>query len=1719
MQTLVHGQCTLSTNLVLEDFTTTASEIIIDNAANNDLSRPDQCVAEVAIRFRHQFLSDLNVFLVSPAGQRVRLIGQAILEGAYREFITWDVRFVACDSTAMPDLGFPARWDNQALWEFPNTYTGSYLPNQGCLEAFNTGSVNGVWRLEFTDISEFGDGLLESFSIKFCDGSMITCESCEIVLPTINTSPQDICESPDADMVILNTTYPSGTIIDTVNYRYGFAIFNQNRVTAYTRIVNFDNAIPGTYLVCPLTYKRNNESDLPAVGSAFTPQTLANTLNNNICGVLDTGCKVVRVLQQPDTTFTYLEACVGDTVHYKGRSYTTSSTDFFIKPGLVCDTVEQVAIDIIQPRHAILPSQPLITCTTPEIYLYADTNSTTATAIYDWKPLMGANILSENGDSALVNSRGRYRLVINDRGFIDSTETVVIADDSSPDLTVDIDSLTCLVDRVDFVARYMDTKVSYSWEGPSLLSSNDLINISTPGTYTVTVTARNGCTSVASVELVVDTSIVRPDIGVTNISCVDSLKSINLIGNPTSGYQYNWTGPNGYTENTLGADSVSVGGAYSLRIIARNGCEDTIMAMVNDNREFPRPEFNLPIVDCNATDFTASLTAQVPLDEVTWQSLNTFETFTGESTMLSTPGPYLVTLISDLECSFDTVIVVPTDTILPAVRGVGGELTCLVDSVQLDILGSLAGVNFSWSGPQLSSNLRDPYARIPGQYILQASGDNGCVLYDTVMVSNSLDRPNVQLTISQITCKSDTAKVFVSDPALDYQWEDNLLGNNAKAFESVTPGTYFLTVTNPLNGCDELLVYSIADQRDVFTLSSFVDTLNCDNDTVQIQLTTDASISTFSWQGPVLQPDSLQPIVDTEGAYIINIVDTFGCSLIDTIEVVRSISPPTITFPTFDFECSQVDTILTFLSDSRLDSVLWTGPNAFESTDRMPVISIPGDYTINVFASNGCDASATLTVGYDTLSPDLSILPFDTIKCDQLTVALSATSNTPNVSYAWRSSNNTLISNQDTASINAAGTYTITVRGDNRCITSDTFQVYSEAIFPQVTVQARPVTCANPNGLLRVTSNLPGSTYEWRLGNTLIGTEDSVFVNHSQMISLSVISPDGCVSQSMRQITYDTLKPVTTLVSNGPLSCNRPVVSVFGNALNTYEWTLPSGNMVLRDTLMVTNTGRYPVLITGVNGCTDTSGVFVAVDTSKLTVALSSDTLACNRGKVIIRVVSPDPIVEASWSGPRNFISRSIEPTVFLSGYYTVIARGQNGCESIDSIFVPLNNNKPLMAIDEGLFLPCDSTGVALSYQGIENVVSCQWFGPDNYFSGEDNPVVFNRGMYRLVCAAANGCTSSDTIMLEFDQDLPEFSFITDTITCDQTNGTLRALDIDDDLRVKWRFDNFTLGQTDQVFVTNPGTYELIVTGANQCNDTAFVEVLDDRIFPKVDLVALDSFICAQRTVRLRGVIIDSLGRTGFENQWNQQGLVIRNGPVVQSTAQQPGTYILTSRNVTNGCISKDTIVLNQLPNPNINYDIEVNDPTCEDFTNGNINISSIVGGSKPYQLFLSDTLESTNGFFGFLDGGAYELKVVDRFGCVDSTLVQLSVGRDPLFMVPPDTVIMLGDSLPITIQARYPDLSLDTIIWASTGQIPCINCLDTIISPYASTFYTVTLIDVNGCTSTGSFIVEVDRNTTFDIANVFSGLGQPGNQVFFIPDIPGVSMVEFLNCLNAGVN
>lgn len=186
------------------------------------------------------------------------------------------------------------------------------------------------------------------------------------------------------------------------------------------------------------------------------------------------------------------------------------------------------------------------------------TAQTTGSATYLWS---GPNGFSSTDQTIVLNNlqannAGSYSVTITDTNGCSSDATALVTVNANPIITITPDAaVICEGQSTTFTANAVGTSpFTYSWVGPdSFASTQQAITITNAqlinsGTYTVTITDGNDCSSTSNAELAVNgipTATVEP----TTV-CAGSEAVLSAIVSGASTVTYAWSGPNGFTADT-----------------------------------------------------------------------------------------------------------------------------------------------------------------------------------------------------------------------------------------------------------------------------------------------------------------------------------------------------------------------------------------------------------------------------------------------------------------------------------------------------------------------------------------------------------------------------------------------------------------------------------------------------------------------------------------------------------------------------------------------------------------------------------------------------------------------------------------------------------------------------------------------------------------------------------------------------------------------------------------------------------------------------------------------------------------------------------------------------------------------------------------------------------------------------------------------------------------
>ncbi|GAB3692344.1 hypothetical protein GCM10027592_11200 [Spirosoma flavus] len=756
------------------------------------------------------------------------------------------------------------------------------------------------------------------------------------------------------------------------------------------------------------------------------------------------------------------------------------------------------------------PSESQLTCSEPVLSL-------TATGGVSYTLTDGASNTINTTGIFPVSNPGEYTVTVaNASGCTATATTYVDGDFSGPDnprLEVEEGmKLSCANPSVNIIA-YPYEQIKYEFSEGATQSGGPASNIASVtqvGTYSVIITGYNGCTASASVT--VEYEDASPTISISpasaTLTCANPSVMLEVQSEGEGAYLWN-------TGETSPFISATAAGTYSVTMTIGNGCSSTATAQVFQDNSGS----SVSITPSSAT-LTCSTTA-VSLNAV---GSGTYLWNTGATTSaisVTAAGVYSVTLTGTGNCTSTASVEVfqnnaaPTVTVTPT----SATLSCTTPAVTLNAQGS-AGT-YRWNTGATTSSIS---ATAAGSYSVTLTGTNGCTAMTSAAVSQDNSTPLVTITPSSatLTCANPTVTLTASGTGT-YQWNT---GASSQAISVSLVGTYSVTVTGS-NGCIASATATVSQDNSspIVSISPISATLTCANPTATLVAN---GSGTYLWNtGATTSSIS----ATAAGLYSVTLTGTNGCTAMTSATVSQDNSTPSVTISPSSATLTCANPTVT-LTANGTGTYLWsTG-----ATTSSITVNTANTYSVTLTAANGCKASNSAQVSQDNSMPSVSINPSSsTLSCTNPSVTLNAVGNG---TFVWNTGATT-----PSISATAAGTYSVTLTGNNGCKAIALAQVSQDNTMPQVSISANPsLTIAS--GQSTTLTATGATTYQWSTG----ANTTSIVVNTAGPYSVTGTT-GNCTAQASVTVIQNNPPAgpfaITAVTTNTcqQISSNRYVVS------------------------------------------------------------------------------------------------------------------------------------------------------------------------------------------------------------------------------------------------------------------------------------------------------------------------------------------------------------------------------------------------------------------------------------------------------------------------------------------------------------------------------------------------------------------------------------------------
>ncbi len=1394
----------------------------------------------------------------------------------------------------------------------------------------------------------------------------------------------------------------------------------------------------------------------------------------------------------------------------------------------ICSDQTEIVITAAAPPTATATGGTL-SCTASSIVISG--NSSIAGSAYSWT---GPGGYSSNLQFPSVSAVGTYVLTVTAPNGCTGTATAVVSGNSSlPNASATGGTVDCDTPSLTLQGNSTTSGVSYSWAGPGGFTSNlqNPTGVSAPGTYVLTVTATNGCSTQASALVSQDNA--APTASATGggaLTCTNN--SLNLQGNSTTtGVTYAWTGPGGFTSASQNP-TVTTAGTYTLTVIGANGCSASDNEVVTSDQVAPNVSATGGTLNCNDPSIELDGNSITTGTTFAWTGPGGFSSTLQDPT-ISSAGTYTLTVSAPNGCTASATANVGQDAAQPDASATGGTLTCTTGSVALSGNSTSSGITYGWQGPGgFTSSEQNPTVSVAGTYVLTVTAANGCTATSSTQVQQDAGLPDVSASVSgEMTC--DVLSVTLSGGSntvgavLQWTGPGGFTSTDLNPVVNV-PGAYTLTASGS-NNCTAQALATVVLNDEEPDIEAVGGQLTCASPSLVLDGNSTTPGVTYEWAAlPSGIPigNTADVTVNSAGLYQLTITGTNGCTAATTVQVDADANTPDLSATAGSIDCIQTEAPLNGVSNTVGVTYEWTGPSGFIAQQPDTTTTLPGTYTLTVLSQNGCSATQQVVVTADAQAPTAQA-DGGILSCGTTSLTLMGNSQTAGVTWSWTGPGG-FTSTLQNPSANVPGTYTLTVTASNGCTAADNAILAQDANAPTATATGGIISCSQTSLQIMGGSSIPGVTYAWTGPNGFTSTQQNPTVTAPGSYTLTITAGNGCQGVATAVVTPDSNLPDASAMG-GTLNCTSTGIALTGNSTTqnvNYAWTGPGGFSSNQQNPTVTTAGTYTLTVTAANGCSATAVATVNNDSNLPNISATAPIIDCNNSTIVLNGGSTTANVTYAWTGPNGFSSTLADPSATAPGNYTLTVTAPNGCTSTMNLNV-VQNTTPPNATAAGGNITCTFPSLNLQGGSSTTGVSWAWVGPNGFTSTQQNPNVNQAGNYTLTVTGVNGCTATAIATVNADAGIPVVTASGGLITCLVTSVQLEGTSsITSGITWEWSGPSGFASNEQNPTIAASGTYTLTVTTTAGCSSTAQAIVDEDTVTPTASIAPADQLDCITPNTVLDGT--GSSTGIGISFVWSTTNGSFANGQnTLNPTVDAAGTYTLTLT-AANGCSDEASILVSisdAAPNGAV---IDAISPACFGEVDGSIQISDVTGGTPPFNYSLDGGPFGSQSSFTNLPPDTYEVTVSDATGCTWQTEVTIEAPLELTLNLATDLqseLLNLGESLDLMANVSVPGSMLSSVVWTPTGlDADCPGCLQLTVSPNLTTSYSLTVTDENGCTASDQItvFVKVDRpvfvptafspnNDGFnDKLNIFGGKAVTKINSFLLFDRWGETVYEY---------
>ncbi len=666
---------------------------------------------------------------------------------------------------------------------------------------------------------------------------------------------------------------------------------------------------------------------------------------------------------------------------------------------------------------------------------------------------------------------GNYSLVAYDAQQCTATITVVITEPTALSITETHTNVSCgggADGAIDISVTGATSPYTYLWNDGVSTQDRSALGL---GTYTITVTDNNQCTSSLAV-VVGSASTLNVTLQTTDVLCNGgtdgSITSTTTGGTPT--YTYLWNdGVN--TPDRLGVPV----GIYTLSVTDQNQCMVTASATINQPVVLTVTATSVDVA-CNGGN-TGSIDVTAAGGTSPYSYVWSDMIYTEDRVAIAA-GTYSLVVYDSHQCSATSTTTINEPAVL-AIAETHTDVLCnggTTGTIDITVTGGVTPYNFTWND---GGQTEDRTAIAAGYYSVIATDNNQC----NVSVSVTITEPAAIVateTHTDASCYGAadgriTITASQGIAPLTYLWNDSDTASNRNALAA---NTYTVTVSDA-NNCSVSLSATIGQPAAIVLTTSHTDAscLGYADGSATVNATGGTSPYSYTWSNSTLLPASTNTGL-TAGSYDVSVYDNNQCSSTATIVVGQPagmVMNNSYTNPSCETKTADGTITLNISGGSQPYNFNWSNGAGNAALQNL----LPGDYKVTITDANNCDLVDSFTLAY---LYDFTVDATPSVDIDfgeTATLGFTVTGVSGNYTILWSPGQSLSCTDctEPIASPISTTDYHIQITNEAGCIATDMLTV---AVIPDYTIFAPNVFTPNNDGnndVFRIFGNIKALQY------------------------------------------------------------------------------------------------------------------------------------------------------------------------------------------------------------------------------------------------------------------------------------------------------------------------------------------------------------------------------------------------------------------------------------------------------------------------------------------------------------------------------------------------------------------------------------------------------------------------------------------------------------------